>query len=72
MSDNVLNFQKSDNGYVACCPFHEEKTPSFCWARPSDEYYCFSCGVKGHINNLNQDLSAVGKTLSYATIGMSP
>ena len=29
------------------CPFHEEKTPSFC-IYPDNSYYCFGCGAHGN------------------------
>lgn len=39
-------FNKS--GFI-CCPFHDEKTPSFKVKRYNDKdrYYCFGCGAKG-------------------------
>ncbi|MBA5724657.1 DNA primase, partial [Candidatus Liberibacter sp.] len=33
--------------YWACCPFHEEKTPSFHCDDRKGYYYCFSCNAKG-------------------------
>jgi len=34
--------------YWACCPFHEEKTPSFHATESRGTYYCFSCHEKGN------------------------
>src|SRR5690606_30377893 len=39
--------KKSGRNYSACCPFHQEKTPSFTVAPAKQFYYCFGCGAKG-------------------------
>ena len=39
--------KKSGREYKACCPFHNEKTPSF-WVSPDKQFYhCFGCGAHG-------------------------
>ncbi len=35
--------------YVACCPFHNEKTPSFTVNETKGFYHCFGCGAHGDI-----------------------
>lgn len=35
--------------YVALCPFHNEKTPSFTVSETSGTYHCFGCGASGDI-----------------------
>lgn len=35
--------------YWACCPFHQEKTPSFHATESRGTYYCFSCHEKGNV-----------------------
>lgn len=41
--------QKNGSRYKGCCPFHKEKTASFC-VMPNDGYYhCFGCGVSGDV-----------------------
>lgn len=35
--------------YVALCPFHNEKTPSFTVSENSGTYHCFGCGASGDI-----------------------
>lgn len=42
-----IALKRSGSNYKACCPFHEEKTPSFI-VNPSGSYYhCYGCGVHG-------------------------
>ena len=39
--------RKAGKDYQACCPFHDEKTPSFTVSREKQFYYCFGCGAHG-------------------------
>lgn len=41
--------QKKGSRYFGCCPFHHEKTPSFCVSQDSGFYHCFGCGVSGDV-----------------------
>ena len=38
---------KKGNSYWACCPFHNEKTPSFHVVPDKRLFCCFGCGKKG-------------------------
>jgi DNA primase len=39
--------KRAGREYKACCPFHDEKTPSF-WVSPDKQFYhCFGCGAHG-------------------------
>lgn len=42
-----VKLQRAGNSYKACCPFHQEKTPSFHVHPDKQFYYCFGCGAKG-------------------------
>lgn len=35
--------------FTACCPFHNEKTPSFTVSDNKQFYYCFGCHAKGNV-----------------------
>ena len=45
--DERVPLKKSGANYMACCPFHKEKTPSFSVSPSKQFYHCFSCGAHG-------------------------
>jgi DNA primase len=46
--DSRVQLKKTGRNYSACCPFHNEKTPSFTVAPDKQFYYCFGCGATGN------------------------
>lgn len=40
--------KKSGKNFLALCPFHKEKTPSFSISEDKGLYHCFGCGVSGN------------------------
>ncbi|WP_075185060.1 DNA primase [Teredinibacter haidensis] len=46
--DHRVKLKKSGKNYSACCPFHDEKTPSFSVSPDKQFYYCFGCGASGN------------------------
>ena len=46
--ENYITVQKAGVVYKACCPFHEEKTPSFTIYPKTGTYKCFGCGEGGN------------------------
>ncbi len=46
--DRRVKLKKSGKNYMACCPFHQEKTPSFSVNPEKQFYYCFGCGAGGN------------------------
>jgi DNA primase len=46
--DKRVPLKKSGKNYSACCPFHQEKTPSFSVQPERQFYYCFGCGAAGN------------------------
>ncbi|VWX56846.1 DNA primase [Sphingorhabdus sp. 109] len=43
----TVKVQKAGREYKACCPFHNEKTPSFTINDEKGFYHCFGCGAHG-------------------------
>ena len=46
--DRRVKLKKAGKNYSACCPFHEERTPSFSVNPERQFYYCFGCGAGGN------------------------
>jgi hypothetical protein len=42
-----IELKKAGPEYIACCPFHTEKSPSFKVSPAKGFYYCFGCGASG-------------------------
>jgi DNA primase len=45
--DGRVPLKKAGREYHACCPFHNEKTPSFTVSATKQFYHCFGCGAHG-------------------------
>ena len=44
-----VHLEKKGKNFWGCCPFHHEKTPSFCVNEYDGFYHCFGCGESGDI-----------------------
>jgi DNA primase len=58
--DRHVKLKRAGANYVACCPFHSEKTPSFTVSPTKQFYHCFGCGAHG---------TAVGFLMEYSALG---
>lgn len=54
--DEHVPLKKGGANYMACCPFHKEKSPSFSVSPHKQFYHCFGCGAHG---------SAIGFIMEY-------
>jgi len=55
-----LQLKKAGANYSACCPFHNEKSPSFTVSPAKQFYHCFGCGAHG---------DAIGFLMEYSGLG---
>ena len=44
-----VSLKKKGSNYWGCCPFHNEKTPSFSVSSNKQMYYCFGCHASGNV-----------------------
>lgn len=58
--ERYVKLRKAGSNYVACCPFHSEKTPSFSVSPAKQFYHCFGCGAHG---------SAISFVMQYTGMG---
>ena len=58
--DGYVPLKKAGANYAACCPFHNEKSPSFTVSPTKQFYHCFGCGAHG---------TAIGFVMEYAGLG---
>ena len=46
---SYVPLKRKGNRYWGCCPFHQEKTPSFSVVPDQGFFYCFGCHVGGNV-----------------------
>lgn len=56
---DFVSLKRRGANYIACCPFHNEKTPSFSVSPSKGIYHCFGCGKTG---------SAVGFVMEHESL----
>jgi DNA primase len=47
--DSRVRLKKAGRNHQACCPFHDEKSPSFTVSQDKQFYHCFGCGAHGNV-----------------------
>jgi DNA primase len=56
---DYVTLKKKGANWMACCPFHQEKTPSFSVNPAKDIFYCFGCGKGGNVFKFVMELENV-------------
>lgn len=51
-----VKLKKTGRTYSGCCPFHQEKTPSFHVYRDKQYYHCFGCQANGNAIRFLMDI----------------
>lgn len=59
LARSKLELKHSSRNFVALCPFHNEKTPSFYLYPETNRFYCFGCQEKGDILSLTMHLYGI-------------
>jgi DNA primase len=72
--DRYVKLKKAGANFQACCPFHNEKTPSFSVSPTKQFYHCFGCGAHGNAIGFLMEYSGLAypeaiRTLAE-TVGM--
>jgi DNA primase len=58
--ERYVPLKKAGANYTACCPFHNEKSPSFTVSQSKQFYHCFGCGAHG---------TAIGFVMEHGGLG---
>lgn len=68
VSEHVV-LRKQGRNLVGCCPFHDEKTPSFSVSPEKQFYYCFGCGAGGNAFKFLMELEK--RSFSEVVLGLA-
>jgi DNA primase len=58
--ERYVPLKKGGANYLACCPFHSEKTPSFTVSPSKQFYHCFGCGAHGNAISFLMEYQGLG------------
>ncbi len=58
--ERYVPLKKGGANYLACCPFHTEKTPSFTVSPTKQFYHCFGCGAHGNAISFLMEYQGLG------------
>ncbi|WP_394985367.1 DNA primase [uncultured Helicobacter sp.] len=60
---SYIDLKRTGSNFSACCPFHDEKTPSFMVSPSKNIFHCYGCGVGG---------DSIGFVMQYEKLDFAP
>ncbi len=65
---DYVSLKKKGANWMACCPFHQEKSPSFSVNPAKDIYYCFGCHKGGSVFSFVMEIEGVSFPEAVKTV----
>lgn len=65
----VVDIKKKGADHFGCCPFHNEKTPSFTVSERKQFFHCFGCGVNGSVIDFVMEYQGVDFVAACEILG---
>jgi DNA primase len=70
--DGYVPLKKAGANYAACCPFHNEKSPSFTVSPTKQFYHCFGCGAHGTAISFVMEYQGMGFVDAVKDLASAP
>lgn len=67
--NDFVTLRRRGANYIACCPFHNEKTPSFSVSPSKGIFKCFGCGKAGNVVNFIMEHEHLGYVEALKYLG---
>lgn len=66
INNKLIKLKKQGKNFTACCPFHDEKTPSLVINPKKETYHCYGCGVSGELKNMDNTKNVIDSAFNIA------
>ena len=68
VASKVVKLRRSGKEWSGCCPFHNEKTPSFTGNDEKEFYHCFGCGAHGDVVDFVANIEKIDTAAAIASL----